>query len=128
MAFNGHYKLQRQRNFASFMKAIGISDDLIESGKYKEGTSEIVETGDHFKITVTAGSEVLINEFVIGQETEVDSPTRDKIKIIINREGKNKLVAKIQNITSVIEITGDHLVNTTAIGDITYKRISKRVG
>ncbi|XP_038649154.1 uncharacterized protein LOC119963868 isoform X1 [Scyliorhinus canicula] len=127
MAFNGHYKLQRQRNFASFMKAIGIADDLIERGKYKEGTSEIIETGDYFKITVTAGSEVLVNEFVIGQETEVDSPTGDKIKIIIKREGKKKLVTKIQNITSVTEVTGDQLVNITAIGDIAYKRISKRV-
>ncbi|XP_078410541.1 fatty acid-binding protein 1, liver-like [Cetorhinus maximus] len=127
MAFNGHYELHSQENFVPFMKAIGLSDDLIEKGKDKKSTSEIVETGDHFKITVTTGSRVLVNEFTIGQETEVDSPTGEKVKAIINREGNNKLVAKIKNITSVTEITGDQMVNAMTVGDIVYKRISKRI-
>ncbi|XP_048393077.1 fatty acid-binding protein, liver-like [Stegostoma tigrinum] len=127
MAFNGHYELQSQENFAPFMKAIGLSDDLIEKGKDRKSTSEIVETGDHFKITVTTGSQVLVNEFTIGKETEIESPTGEKIKAVINRDGKNKLIAKIQNITSVTEIIGDQLTNTMTIGDIFYKRISKRI-
>ncbi|XP_043556872.1 fatty acid-binding protein, liver-like [Chiloscyllium plagiosum] len=127
MAFNGRYELQSQDKFAEFMKAIGLSDDLIEKGKDQKSTSEIVETGDHFKITVTTGSKVLVNEFTIGEETEIESPTGDKIKAIVNRDGNNKLVAKIQNITSVTEINGDQLTNTMTIGDIAYKRISKRI-
>ncbi|XP_067884839.1 fatty acid-binding protein 1, liver-like isoform X2 [Heterodontus francisci] len=112
MAFNGHYELQSQENFAAFMKAIGLSDDLIEKGEDKQSVSEIIQTGDHFKITVRTGSKVLVNEFTIGQETEVESPTGEKIKALVNCEGNNKLVAKIQNITSVTEITGDQLVNS----------------
>ncbi|XP_048457113.1 fatty acid-binding protein, liver-like [Rhincodon typus] len=127
MAFNGHYELHSQVNFAPFMKAIGLSDNLIEQGKDRKSTSEIVETGDHFKIIVTTGSQVLVNEFTIGEETEIESPTGEKVKAIINRDGKNKLVAKIQNITSVTEVTGDQLTNTMTVGDIVYKRISKRI-
>ncbi|XP_060689268.1 fatty acid-binding protein 1, liver-like [Hemiscyllium ocellatum] len=127
MAFNGRYELQSQDKFAEFMKAIGLSDDLIEKGKDQKSTSEIVETGDHFKITVTTGSKVLVNEFTIGEETDIESPTGDKVKAIVNRDGNNKLVAKIQSITSVTEIIGDQLTNTMTIGDITYKRISKRI-
>ncbi|XP_078086587.1 fatty acid-binding protein 1, liver-like [Mustelus asterias] len=127
MAFNGSYELQSQKNFVPFMRAIGISDDLIEKGMDKKSTSEIVEIGDYFKVTVTLGSQVIVNEFEIGQETEIDSPTGEKIKIIIEREGNYRLVAKIQNITSVTEVTGDQLINNMTIGNIAYQRISKRV-
>ncbi|XP_067843014.1 fatty acid-binding protein, liver-like [Heptranchias perlo] len=127
MAFNGKYELQSQENFAPFMKAIGLPDDLIEKGKDIKSVSDIVQTGHHFKITVTTGKKVLVNEFTIGQETEVESPSGEKIKAIVNLEGNNKLVVKMQTITSVTELTGDLLVNTMTVGDIIYKRTSKRV-
>uniref|UniRef100_UPI00398EBD20 fatty acid-binding protein 1, liver-like n=1 Tax=Pristiophorus japonicus TaxID=55135 RepID=UPI00398EBD20 len=127
MAFNGTYELQTQENFVPFMKAIGLADDLIEKGKDLKSVSEIVQTGDHFKVTVTTGSKVLVNEFTIGQETEVESPAGDKIKAIVHLEGNNKLVVKLQSISSVTEITGDQLVHTMTSGDIAYKRISKRI-
>ncbi|XP_051898473.1 fatty acid-binding protein 1, liver-like [Pristis pectinata] len=127
MAFSGRYELQRQENFEPFMKAIGIPDDLIEKGKDLKSVSEIVQTGDHFKVTVTKGNKVIVNEFTIGEETEVQSPTGEQIKALVNAEGSNKLVVKMQNITSVTELIGDQLIITMTIGDIDYKRISRRI-
>ncbi|XP_069778837.1 fatty acid-binding protein, liver-like [Narcine bancroftii] len=127
MAFNGKYELQSQENFEPFMKAIGIADDMIEKWKGIKSVSEIVQTGDHFKITVTKGNKVIVNEFTIGEEMEVEGPTGEQIKALVIAEGDNKLVAKMQNIASVIEVIGDQLIITMTIGDIDFKRTNKRV-
>ncbi|XP_055499921.1 fatty acid-binding protein, liver-like [Leucoraja erinacea] len=127
MAFNGKYKLQSQENFVPFMKAHGIPNDLIEKGRYVKSVTEIVQTGDHFKATETKGSETIVNEFTIGEEMEVPGPTGEQIKGLVNAVGNKKLLAKMQNITAVIEIIGDQLVIVMTVGDVAFKRISKRV-
>nr|AFK10903.1 fatty acid-binding protein 1-like protein [Callorhinchus milii] len=127
MAFNGKYELENQDNFGPFMKALGLSDEMIEKGNDLKSVSEIVQNGNHFKITVTTGTKVLTNEFIVGQETDVQTPTGAKMKAIINLEGTNKLVLKAENVTSITELTGDRLVNTMTIGNIVYKRQSKKI-
>uniref|UniRef100_A0A803SWJ9 Fatty acid-binding protein, liver n=1 Tax=Anolis carolinensis TaxID=28377 RepID=A0A803SWJ9_ANOCA len=127
MSFSGKYELQTHENFEPFMKAIGLSDELIEKGKDVKSISEIEQNGNKFKVTVTTGSKVLINEFTIGEEAELTTPTGEKMKAVVHMEGDNKMVAKLKDITSVTEINGDTIVNTLSVGDIHYKRISKRI-
>uniref|UniRef100_V9LHL3 Fatty acid-binding protein 1, liver-like protein n=1 Tax=Callorhinchus milii TaxID=7868 RepID=V9LHL3_CALMI len=86
---------------------------MIEKGNDLKSVSEIVQNGNHFKITVTTGTKVLTNEFIVGQETDVQTPTGAKMKAIINLEGTNKLVLKAENVTSITELTGDRLVNVS---------------
>lgn len=59
---------------------LGLPDDLIEKGKDIKSVSEIEQNGDSFKVTVTTGSKVMVNSFVIGQESEVETLTGEKIK------------------------------------------------
>ncbi|XP_003468992.1 fatty acid-binding protein, liver-like [Cavia porcellus] len=127
MSFSGKYQLQSQENFEAFMKAVGVPDDLIQKGKDAKGLTEIVQNGKHFKITITTGSKVMHNEFTVGEETEMDSITGEKIKSLVNLEGDNKLVTMYKNIKSVTEINGDILTSTLTLGDIVFKRVSKRV-
>ncbi|XP_042328868.1 fatty acid-binding protein, liver-like isoform X2 [Sceloporus undulatus] len=127
MSFSGKYELLSQENFVPFMKALGLSDELIEKRKDLKTISEIVQNGKKFKITVTTGSRVSVTEFTAGEEAELDVPTGDKIKAVVQLEGGNKLVTKVNDITSVVEINGDILTNTLTKGSITYKRISKRI-
>ncbi|XP_078264573.1 fatty acid-binding protein, liver-like [Rhinoraja longicauda] len=128
MAFNGKYEQQSQENFVPFMKALGIPDDLIEKGrKHLKSVTEIIQTGDHFKATETKGGETIVNEFTIGEEMEVPGPTGEQIKGLVNAVGNKKLLAKIQNITAVIEIIGDQLVIIMTVGDIAFKRTSTRL-
>ncbi|XP_075044634.1 fatty acid-binding protein, liver-like [Mixophyes fleayi] len=126
MSFAGKYVMQTQENFVPFMKAIGLPDDLIEKGKDIKSVSEIEQNGNHFVVTVTTGSKVLRNEFNIGEETEIETLTSDKVLSTVNLVD-GKLVVKLKSVTSVTELTGDILTNVMTVKDIVYKRVSKKV-
>ncbi|XP_049619596.1 fatty acid-binding protein, liver-type-like [Syngnathus scovelli] len=126
MSFSGKYQLESQENFEPFMKAIGLPDDLIQKGKDVKSISEIEENGNNFKVTVTTGTNVLVNSFTIGQEAELETVTGEKVKAVVQREG-NTLKVSLKGIESVTRLEGDTIVNTMTLGDIVYKRTSKRV-
>ncbi|XP_043966508.1 fatty acid-binding protein, liver-type-like [Gambusia affinis] len=127
MSFTGKYQLESHENFEAFMKAIGIPDELIQKGKDLKSISEIEETGDDFKVTVTTGSNVINNSFTIGKETELQTLTGEKVKGVVVRDG-NKLRVSLKGIESVTELTdANTIVNTMSVGGIVYKRISKRM-
>ncbi|XP_072243792.1 fatty acid-binding protein, liver-type-like [Leuresthes tenuis] len=127
MSFSGKYQLESQENFEPFMKAMGLPDDLIQKGKDIKSISEIEESGDHFKVTITTGSKVLSNTFTIGQETELETMTGEKVKGVVQREG-NKLKVCLKGIESLTELVdGNTIVNTMTLGNIVYKRTSKRI-
>nr|XP_061804609.1 fatty acid-binding protein, liver-type-like [Nerophis lumbriciformis] len=126
MSFSGKYQLESQENFEPFMKAIGLPDDLIQKGKDVKSISEIEENGNNFKVTVTTGSKVLVNSFTIGQEAELETITGEKVKAVVQREG-NTLKVSLKGIESVTRLDGDTIVNTMTLGDIVYKRMSKRI-
>ncbi|KAM9823495.1 fatty acid-binding protein, liver-type-like [Syngnathus typhle] len=126
MSFSGKYELESQENFEPFMKAIGLPDDLIQKGKDVKSISEIEENGNNFKVTVTTGTKVLVNSFTIGQEAELETITGEKVKAVVQREG-NTLKVTLKGIESVTRLEGNTIVNTMTLGDIVYKRTSKRV-
>ncbi|XP_073674946.1 fatty acid binding protein 1-B.1 [Garra rufa] len=127
MSFSGKYQLESQEGFVEFMKAVGLPDELIEKGKDIKSVSEIEQNGDQFKVVITTGAKVLTNVFTIGQETEIETLTGDKVKAVVNKEG-NKLKVVLNTITSITELVDENtLVNTLTRGNLVYKRISKRV-
>ncbi|XP_017392153.1 fatty acid-binding protein, liver [Cebus imitator] len=127
MNFTGKYQLQSQENFEPFMKAIGLPDELIQKGKDIKGVSEIVQNGKHFKLTITTGSKVISNEFTLGEECELETMTGEKVKAVVQMEGDNKLVTTFKNIKSETELNGDIITSTMTLGNIVFKRISKRI-
>ncbi|KAM6945018.1 fatty acid-binding protein, liver-type-like [Lycodopsis pacificus] len=127
MSFSGKYQLESQENFESFMKAVGLPDELIQKGKDIKSISEIEEDGDNFKVTVTTGSKILVNTFKIGEEAELETLTGEKAKAVVQRDG-NKLTVSLKGIASVTELVdGNTIVNTMTLGSIVYKRTSKRM-
>lgn len=54
---------------------------MIEKGKDIKSISEIEQNGDHFKVTVTTGTKVMVNSFTIGQECELETLTGEKVKV-----------------------------------------------
>uniref|UniRef100_UPI00398F0332 fatty acid-binding protein 1, liver-like n=1 Tax=Pristiophorus japonicus TaxID=55135 RepID=UPI00398F0332 len=127
MDFSGQYELQSQENVELFMQALGIPDDLIEKIKDLKSVTKIVQNGDDFIIAIQTGSQVLVNNFTLGQETHVETPAGEKVKAIMNLEEGNKLVVNSKGITSVAEFNGDLLTNTITFGNVVYKRISKKI-
>ncbi|XP_003420466.2 fatty acid-binding protein, liver [Loxodonta africana] len=91
----------------------GLPDDLIQKGKDIKGVTEIVQNGKHFKFTITTGSKVIQNEFTLGEESELDSVTGEKVKTVVNLEGNNKLVTTFKGIKSVTELNGDTLTSVS---------------
>ncbi|XP_061880202.1 fatty acid-binding protein, liver-type-like [Entelurus aequoreus] len=127
MSFSGKFQLESQENFEPFMKAIGVPDELIQKGKDLKSVSEIEENGGVFRVTVTTGSNVLVNSFTIGQEAELNTITGEKVKAVVQREG-NKLKVSLKGIVSVTELVdANTLVNTMTLGDVVYKRTNKRI-
>ncbi|XP_036605003.1 fatty acid-binding protein, liver-like [Trichosurus vulpecula] len=127
MSFSGKYQLQSQENYEAFMKAVGVPDDIIQKRKNVRGEVEIVQNGKHFKFTTTADTNVRVYEFTLGEETEMETPTGEKVKTVVQMEGNNKLVATLKGVKLVTELNGDTLTNTMTLGDIAFKRISKRI-
>ncbi|XP_034368414.1 fatty acid-binding protein, liver [Arvicanthis niloticus] len=127
MNFSGKYQLQSQENFEPFMKAMGLPEDLIQKGKDIKGVSEIVHEGKKIKLTLTYGSKVIHNEFTLGEECELETMTGEKVKATVKMEGDNKMVTTFKGIKSVTELNGDTITNTMTLGDIVYKRVSKRI-
>ncbi|KAM4577592.1 fatty acid-binding protein, liver-type-like [Odontesthes bonariensis] len=126
MSFSGKYQLESQENFEPFMKAMGLPDDLIQKGKDIKSISEIEETGDHFKVTITTGTKVMSNTFTIGQEAELETMTGDKVKGVVQREG-NKLKVSLKGIQSVTELVdGNTIVNVSmgVIGELNLSATS----
>uniref|UniRef100_A0A8C7PQ13 Lipocalin/cytosolic fatty-acid binding domain-containing protein n=2 Tax=Oncorhynchus mykiss TaxID=8022 RepID=A0A8C7PQ13_ONCMY len=105
----------------------GLPDELIQDCKDIKSISEIEETGDHFKVTVTTGTKILTNSFTIGQETSLEAPTGEKVNSVVMRES-NKLTTFLNGIEYVTELTdANTLVNTMTLSGMSYKRTSKRM-
>ncbi|XP_066041474.1 fatty acid-binding protein, liver-like [Chamaea fasciata] len=127
MSFTGKYELQSQENFEPFMRAIGLPEEQIQKGKDLKSVSEIVQDGKKFTMTVTTGSKVIKNQFTIGEESEMELMNGQKVKVVVQMEGNNKLVAEVKGMKSVTELNGDTITHTMTVGDITLKRVSKRI-
>ncbi|NXY13661.1 FABPL protein, partial [Atrichornis clamosus] len=127
MSFTGKYELQSQENFEPFMKALGLPDDQIQKGKDLKSISEIVQDGKKFKVTVTTGTKVLKNEFTIGEESELEMLNGEKVKAVVQMEGNNKLTTQVKGMKSVTELNGDTITHMMTMGDLTFKRVSKRI-
>lgn len=54
--------------------------------EYLATVSEIEQNGNDFKITMTTGSKVLVNQFTIGKEAELETITGNKIKVRENHK------------------------------------------
>ncbi|NXU64553.1 FABPL protein, partial [Horornis vulcanius] len=127
MSFTGKYELQSQENFEPFMRALGLPEDKIQKGKDLKSISEIVQDGKKFTVTVTTGSEVIKNQFTIGEESEIQMLNGEKTKVVVQMEGNNRLVTEVKGMKSVTELNGDTITYTMTMGDLTLKRVSKRI-
>ncbi|XP_040191876.1 fatty acid-binding protein, liver-like [Rana temporaria] len=125
MAFSGTYELQSKENFEAFMKAIGVPDDVTQKAKDLKTITEIVQTGNHFVITMTTGLSILRNEFTIGEEVEMESLI-GKAKTVVNLVD-GKMVAQLKEIHSVTEVSGDLLIGILTCKGIVYKSVSKKL-
>ncbi|GCC25248.1 fatty acid-binding protein 1, liver-like [Chiloscyllium punctatum] len=127
MAFNGKYELESQENFEPLMKALGLSDNIIEKYKDLSNVIELTQNGNSFQATYNYGSKAITNDFTIGQESEFLSFTGHRVKALAKLEGENKLVITMDGLTATMDLSGDKIIETMSNGEITAKKIWKRI-
>uniref|UniRef100_A0A8C1BY53 Fatty acid binding protein 1a, liver n=2 Tax=Cyprinus carpio TaxID=7962 RepID=A0A8C1BY53_CYPCA len=125
MAFRGKYQLVHEDIICVF-SAAGLPDDEIEKGKDIKSISEIHQDGNEFKVTVTAGTKVVLYSFTVGAECELETFTGEKAKTVVHMDG-NKLMVCLKGIESVTELNGDTIINILTFDGIVYQRISRRI-
>ncbi|XP_041072770.1 fatty acid-binding protein 1, liver-like [Carcharodon carcharias] len=127
MAFNGKYELESQENFEQLMKALGLSDEVIKKYKDLGNIVEFVQNGNSFQTSYNYGSKVITNEFTIGQESEFVLFTGHRVKAFAKLEGENKLVITMEGMMAAMELSGDKMIETLTNGEITVKKIRKKI-
>ncbi|XP_034262412.1 gastrotropin isoform X2 [Pantherophis guttatus] len=111
----------------SSSKANGLPQDSIEKGRNFKIITEIVQNNDEFTWSqIYPGGHTLTNTFVIGKESEMETVGGKKFKAIVRKEN-GKVTADFPNYHYTAEIAGDKLIEVSTVGDITFKRISKKL-
>ncbi|XP_053144252.1 gastrotropin [Hemicordylus capensis] len=127
MSFSGKYEVESEENYDNFMKRIGLPADVIEKGRTFKIVTEVAQNGDEFTWSqIYPGGKSITNTFVIGKEGDMETLGGKKFKATLKMEG-GKVVGDFPNYHYTAEIAGDKLVEISTVGDITFKRTSKRV-
>ncbi|XP_077183350.1 gastrotropin isoform X2 [Paroedura picta] len=127
MAFSGKYEVESEENYDDFMKRIGLPADVIEKGRNFKIVTEVLQNGDEFTWSqIYAAGKSMCNTFVIGKESEMETIGGKKFKATVQMEG-GKVVANFPNYHHTAEIVGGKLIETSTVGGVTFKRISKKV-
>ncbi|KAM6475515.1 gastrotropin isoform 2-T3 [Liasis olivaceus] len=127
MSFTGKYEVENEENYDNFMKRLGLPDDAIEKGRNFKIISEIIQNNDEFTWSqIYPGGHILTNKFVIGKESEMETVGGKKFKAILRKED-GKVISDFPNYHYTAEIAGDKLIEISTVGDVIFKRISKKL-
>ncbi|XP_060616960.2 gastrotropin isoform X1 [Anolis sagrei] len=106
---------------------LGIPADTIEKGRNFKIVTEVMQNGDEFIWSqIYPGGKSMTNKFVIGKESEIETLGGKKFKATVKMEG-GKVVADFPNYHHTAEIAGGKLVEISTVGDVTFKRVSKKL-
>ncbi|XP_002663094.2 fatty acid binding protein 1-B.1 [Danio rerio] len=127
MPFSGKFELEKYEGWEEFMTAIG-HQELLKKANDGKTQFEIQENGNDYCLTTRSGGKVLNNSFTIGQDTEIQMLSGDKVKTVVHKDGQ-KLKAALGNITLTWELLDENtlLITLSTADNVAYKRFSKRV-
>ncbi|XP_032825798.2 fatty acid-binding protein 1, liver-like isoform X1 [Petromyzon marinus] len=126
-AFIGKWELESQENFAEFMRLSGVPEDAIQNGEKLVSHTEITKSGDAFTISNINPKKTLVNTITPGKESDFETLSGKKGKVLVTLQGDTKMVAQLPNLTHTLEIVGGKLVETLDAGSVVFKRVSKKV-
>ncbi|KAF3707163.1 Fatty acid-binding protein, liver Fatty acid-binding protein 1 Liver basic FABP [Channa argus] len=126
MDFNGTWKVYSEENLDEFLQEVGAPAMVVKMRKEVKPMFVIEQKGKDFTFTMKTPVFTKVHSFSIGKETEMTTVDGRKIKCKV-REENGKLIAENEKFTSVREIQGDEMVETTTAGSVTFISRSKRV-
>ncbi|KAK2830706.1 hypothetical protein Q5P01_018637 [Channa striata] len=126
MDFNGTWKVYSEENLDEFLQEVGAPAMVVKMRKEVKPMFVIEQNGKDFTFTIKTPVFTKVHSFTIGKETEMTTVDGRKIKCTV-REEDGKLIAENEKFTSVREIQGDEMVETTTAGSVIFISRSKRV-
>ncbi|XP_043994000.1 fatty acid-binding protein 10-A, liver basic-like [Gambusia affinis] len=126
MDFNGTWKVYSEENLEEFLKVIGAPEMVVKMRKDVKPVLVIEQNGKDFTCTMKTPFSSRVTRFTIGKESEICTLDGRKVKCTV-REEDGKLICETSKFTSVREIQGDEMIDTTTAGSVTFISKSKRV-
>ncbi|XP_006822144.1 fatty acid-binding protein-like [Saccoglossus kowalevskii] len=129
--FSGSWKLSRSENFEEYLNGMGVGIIMRKAATIMTPTCKIIQNGDEMEIKMCVPMTTLVQKFRIGEPFQDTSPSGE-IKTMIAKWEDGKLVfneseEKEVHHSVIREIIDDEMVMTCIVGDITCKRIFKRI-
>ncbi|KAG9492746.1 fatty acid-binding protein, liver-like [Eleutherodactylus coqui] len=125
MAFNGTWNVYSQENYDSFLRAVGLPEDIIKVAKDINPIIEIQQNGNDFVVTSKTPKQSHSNSFTVGKESEITAFGGKKMMVLVTLQG-GKLICKSDTFSHIQEVKGDEMLETITIGSATLVRKSKR--
>ncbi|KAG7264114.1 hypothetical protein CRUP_018915 [Coryphaenoides rupestris] len=126
MAYNGTWQVYSQENYEEFLKAMGLSEDIIKMAKDIKPVTEIQQSGNDFVITSKTPGKSVTNSFTIGKEADITTMDGKKIKCTVTMEG-GKMICNTGKFCHVQELKGEEMIETLTMGSTTLVRKSKKM-
>ncbi|XP_017291824.1 fatty acid-binding protein, liver [Kryptolebias marmoratus] len=126
MDFTGTWKVYSEENLEEFLKVLGAPEMIVKMRKEVKPVIVIEQSGKDFTFTMKTPFFSRVNSFTVGKEAEISYMDGRKLKCTI-REEDGKLISETDKFTSVREIRGDEMIETTTAGSVTFISRSKRV-
>ncbi|XP_053560773.1 fatty acid-binding protein, liver [Bombina bombina] len=126
MVFSGTWQVYSQENYENFLRAVGLTEDIIKVAKDINPIIEIQQNGNNFTVTSKTPKHSQTNYFTIGKESEITSVDGKKLKVTVNLEG-GKLICKSDKFSHIQEVHGNEMVETITIGAAVLTRKSRKV-
>lgn len=131
----GKWKLDRSENFEDYMVALGVSLPIRKAALIMPSpTCEITNPADNAFVIKMNVPVIMthVQDFVIGQPFEDLVPNGEKQMTVVSQESDSKLVFAEENPSDpphvvTREIDGEEMVMTLLKGDVSCKRVFKRV-
>ncbi|KAK5650873.1 hypothetical protein RI129_001902 [Pyrocoelia pectoralis] len=124
----GHYKLDRNENFAEYLEALGSPNEMIKKVTAPGATTEIIQEGK--KYTIKSNSQVDVT-LVLDEEVDEVLPTGVPIKNLATRDGNNIVVNSSapdnRKRSRIYEFSDDGYIVTLIVGDLIAKRFFSRM-
>lgn len=130
--FYGKWKLDRSENFEEYLKQMGVMLPMRKAASMMTPTCEIDVVGDEFTIKMNVPVITLhVQKFTIGQPFDDLLPDGTKQNTIVVQEGNSLVFREVEKSDPphlvTREVQGDEMIMTCVKGDVTCRRIFKRL-
>ncbi|XP_060580230.1 fatty acid-binding protein, intestinal-like [Ruditapes philippinarum] len=130
--FEGKWTVCESENFEAFLEKMGVNIVKKKIALQVKPSLELSVDGDKISINISAGPVTNKVSFQLGETFKTDAEYTGQAVTeftdgkLVTKGSPNEGKLKGETVTVVREISGDQLIQTMSVGDVTAKRIFKK--